>query len=189
MRPVKSALAATITWIFATAGGTAQEAPPIDPPEVVQRREEHLREMQRASIPVYQAYLRKLEPLKAQYSREGKYDALTALQNEIKRVQRDLDAATAAATRNNALTLQFTILSATYGVHDKNKTIDITETLRKALRAGAKQIKLNTQDGAGGKDPAPFAPKATVITYTINGQRKEKTFPEGQMLNFKDDLN
>lgn len=41
-----------------------------EPLELVQRREELLRNLQRASIPVYEAYLKSLEPLKAQYARE-----------------------------------------------------------------------------------------------------------------------
>jgi len=103
-------------------------------------------------------------------------------------VQKELEAATNAATRNNTAALQMTILSAQYGDHDKRKTANVTEKLRKAMRDGQTTITLNTTDAASGSDPAPFTKKETVITYTINGQRKQKTFSEGHNLNFKDDL-
>jgi hypothetical protein len=80
------------------------------------------------------------------------------------------------------------ILSATYGQLDKKRTQDVTDQLRRALRAGQETLKLNNEL-TGGKDPAPYAHKETKVIFSINGDRKEKVFSEGQTLNFKEDLN
>lgn len=47
---------------------------------------------------------------------------------------------------------------------------------------------LEVHGAAKGADPAPGTSKETLITYTVNGQRKEKTFPDGHKLNFTKDL-
>jgi hypothetical protein len=165
----------------------AQNASPIDPPELVTMREEHLRSMQRVAIPILTAYARQLESQKSIYTRQGKLDAALAVDNELKEVSKQLQAANNAAARTGA-TMQLTILSASYGSPTKKRFTDTTKNLRKVFESGTPTIKLNTDEGAAGVDPAPFTPKETTITYTINGQRKQKTFPEGYKLTFKDDL-
>jgi hypothetical protein len=144
--------------------------------------------MQRVSIPLLTTYARQLETQKLAFTRQGKLDEAIAVDKEIKEVTKQLEAANAAVARSGAK-LQLLILSASYGDQKKKRSIDTTKNLRKALEAGQAGIKLNTTDGAAGVDPAPFAPKETIITYSINGQRKQKTFREGHSLNFKDDLN
>ena len=166
----------------------AQNAPPIDPPELATMREEHLRSIQRVAIPVLSAYARQLESQKSVFTRQGKLDAALAVDNELKEVTKQLQAANAASARTGA-TMQLTILSASYGSPAKKRVADITKNIRKVFESGTPTIKLNTDDGAAGVDPAPYTPKETTITYTINGQRKQKTFPEGRNLNFKEDLN
>ena len=170
--------------VFAVAQTKAQ----IDPPELAAMREEHLRALQRVAIPVLGAYLRQLESQKSVFTRQGKLDAALAVDNEFKEVSKQLQAANDASARTGS-TLKLTILSASYGAPAKKRVADITKNIRKALESGASIIKLNTEEGAAGVDPAPFTPKETTITYTINGQRKQKTFKEGHNLNFKDDLN
>jgi len=133
---MKSPLLLTLVGFCLAVNGWAQNAKPLDTPEIIQRRDELIRNIQRATVPVYQAYIQSLEPLRAQYTRERRPDALEALQEEIKRVQKELEAATNAATRNNTAALQMTILSAQYGDHDKRKTANVTEKLRKAMRDG-----------------------------------------------------
>ncbi len=176
--------------VLAISGLTAiaQNAPPVDPPELVSAREEHLRAMQRAAIPVLSAYARQLESLKASFTREGKLDAALAVDNELKEVNKEAQAADNAAARTGAA-LPLTILSAVYGAPAKKHVMDVTKTLRKALESGNEGIKLSTSEAGAGVDPAPMTPKETKIIYTINGQRKEKTFQEGYKLKFKDDLN
>jgi hypothetical protein len=66
--------------------------------------------------------------------------------------------------------------------------VDTTPILRNALETGSNRLRLNTREGAAGKDPAYLAKKQTVIFYEINGQRKEKAFPEAYTLNFHRDL-
>ena len=166
----------------------AQNTPPINPPELATIREEHLRSMQRVAIPVLSAYARQLESQKSVFTRQGKLNAALAVDNELKEVTQQLQAANAASARTGA-TMQLTILSASYGSPAKKRVADITKNIRKALEAGTPTIKLTTADGAAGVDPAPFTLKETTITYTINGQRKQKTFPEGHKLNFKEELN
>lgn len=165
----------------------AQDKFSLDPPELVKLREEHLRSMHRVAVPVLTTYVRALESQKQLFTRQGKLDAALSVDNELKDVAKQLETANSASARTGA-TMQLAIVSATYGSHEKKRITDITKNLRKAFESGEASIKLNTDKGAAGVDPAPFAPKATVVVYTINGQRKEKTFPEGRTLNFKDDL-
>jgi hypothetical protein len=185
---MKTLLIGTFLSLLSLASVIGQTNKPVEPAELVQKREELMRNLQRASIPIYEAYLKSLEPLRAQFTRDGKVDAVNALQVEIKRAQDELDKATRAAARGNTVSLAFTILSATYGSHEKHRTVETTEMLRRALREGKATLKLDNSLCEGGKDPAPFVPKATTVTYTIDGQRKQKTFKEGYELNFDTDL-
>ena len=96
-------------------------------------------------------------------------------------------ATTPIASRSNPIRPpQVTIVSAFYGA--RKRTVDITKHLRKVFESGAASIKLDTTDGAEGRDPAPFERKETTIIYLINGERKKKTFAEGQGLIFKEEL-
>jgi len=185
---MKTSVICFLLSLLSLANAVSQTNKPVDPMELVQRREELLRNLQRASIPIYEAYLKSLEPLRAQYTRDGKVDAVNALQVEIKRAQDELDKATRAAARSNTVTLAFTILSASYGSHEKHRTVDTAEMLRRALREGKATLKLDNSLCEGGKDPAPFVPKTTIVTYSVDGQRKQKTFKEGYELNFDTDL-
>jgi hypothetical protein len=155
---MKTSVICFLLSVFSIANVIAQANKPIEPAELAQRREELLRNLQRASIPIYEAYLKSLEPLRAQYTRDGKVDAVNALQAEIKRAQDELDKATRATARGNTVALGFTILSATYGSHEKRRTADTTEMLRRALREGKATLKLDNSLCEGGKDPAPFVP-------------------------------
>jgi hypothetical protein len=97
--------------------------------------------------------------------------------------------ASAAGDADKDKKIGLVIVSASYGSAATHHSIDTTRILRKALRSGAATIKLNTAEGAGGVDPARTKPKETTIVYTVNGERKQKTFPESKVLNFKEDLN
>ena len=165
----------------------AQEKPPTDPPELVAMRGEHLRSMQRVALPVLSAYARQLEAQKGLFSRQGKLEAAIAVDNELKEVAKQLQAAN-VATAGSGAAMQLAIISAMYGHAPSKRFMDVSRNLRKAMESGATSIKLNDDEAGGKKDPAPYAPKDTTITYTINGQRKQKTFPEGYNLNFKEDL-
>jgi len=80
------------------------------------------------------------------------------------------------------------ILSAKYGDPAMRHSADITTNLRRALESGVNSIILSNVEAAGGMDPALNIRKETVITYTVNGERKQKIFPEDYTLSFKDDL-
>ena len=56
------------------------------------------------------------------------------------------------------------------------------------MSAGQATIKLNNAVLNNDRDPAPYAPKETVINYISGGQKKEKSFKEGATLDFKNDL-
>lgn len=165
----------------------AQDKPLVDPPELAAMRQEHLRAMQRVSIPALSAYARQLDAQKAAFSRQGKLEAAIAVDNELKEITKQLQAANGAVAQTGA-SLQLTIVQAMYGHAPSKRFLNITTNLRKAMDSGAASIKLNDDEAGGKKDPAPYAPKDTTITYTINGERKQKTFPEGYNLNFKEDL-
>ena len=81
------------------------------------------------------------------------------------------------------------IISAIYGELSTNHTINVKATILKAMNGGATDIRLSREEAGGGIDPARFRHKQTIITYTINGEHKKKTFDENYKLNFKKDLN
>jgi hypothetical protein len=85
---------------------------------------------------------------------------------------------------------QLVIVSATYGAPAKNLVIDVSDEIRSALAGGSptKKLRDSQEGGTGGVDPAPFVTKVTTITFKIGGVEKKKSFPEGHVLNFKDDL-
>ena len=159
---MKSLLLFVAFLSFTALSGFAQNKP-MDTPDIADRKEELIRQLQRSAVPVYQAYLKSLEPLRAQYTRERRADALAALEEETKRVQQELIAATNVATRSNAAALQLTILSVTYGDHDTRRTVDATDKVRKIFRAGSRGLRLNHTELAGGSDPADKVHKQTVI--------------------------
>ena len=177
-----------VVYIASALFSLAQAPRPVDPPELATMREENARALLRASVPILDAYLRQLDAQKSVFARQGKLDAVLAVDNEIKEVTKQRQAANANTTRTGA-TQKLAIVSAAYGSAAKKKFSDITKNLRKAMESGATVIKLNTEEGAAGVDPVPSNPKETRIVYTINGERKEKTFKEGYNFNFADDLN
>ena len=188
MQSTTRLLIALVAYGVSIFPAVAQEKRPvIDPPELVTMREEHLRSMQQAAVPVLTAYTRQLDAQKFKFTQQGNLEAVQAVEDELKGITKQLEDAKTAAGRTGA-TLQLTILSASYGSPDKKQVVDITRNLRDALRSGTPTIKLDSDKGAAGIDPAPYKPKQTTVTYAINGERKQKTFGEGHELNFKDDL-
>lgn len=176
-----------IALIFA-ASANAVAVSPTDTPDLIAAREEHLRTMQRLSIPTLTAYLKTLDRLKFQYTREAKLEAALAVSNEIQSVTQQLETAKKAAERSGPV-MQLVIVSASYESADRKRKTDITKNVRKHFDAGTPTLKMNTAEGAANVDPAPFVPKQTTIIYMKNGQRKELILPEGKTLNFKEDLN
>lgn len=185
---LKPALFALTTSILIAISPESTAASPTETPDLIAAREEHLRTMQRISIPTLTAYLKTLERLKFQYTREAKLDAALAVSNEIQSVTQQLETAKKAAERTGAA-MQLVIVSASYESTDRKRKADITKNVRKEYEAGKPTLKMNTAEGAANVDPAPFVPKQTTITYMKNGQKKEIIIPEGKTLNFKEDLN
>ncbi len=166
----------------------AQEKPAGEPPQLVTCREEHLRAVQRAMAPVLQNYVTKLTGLKQQFAREGKFEAGVAVENELREATRQLQAAQGAADPTKPISAQLTIVSAVYGDSSGKRTANVERALRQAMAAGRDTIPLTNEGLNGGGDPAPMAPKRVTITYTIGGVKKEKTFGEKTVLDFKNDL-
>lgn len=69
-----NALVFTLT-LLAAPFAFGQDKPAVDSPELIAKREEHLRAMQRVTTPELQAYAAKLNGLKQQFAREGKLEA------------------------------------------------------------------------------------------------------------------
>lgn len=181
----------TIITILACLSSTplavGQDKPAVAPPELTTMREEHLRSMQRAIVPALLAYGRQLQLQKEFFKRQGKLDAALSVDKELKEIAAQLEVAKATTTRTD-VSMQLAIVSASYGHVPSNRTVDTTKILRKALESGDPGITLGHKDLAGGNDPAPLSPKENTIVYSVNGQRKEKRFPESYKLNFKEDL-
>lgn len=182
-----NALVFTLT-LLAAPFALGQDKPAVDPPELIAKREEHLRAMQRVTTPELQAYAAKLNGLKQQFAREGKLEAGLAVENELREVTRQLQMAQDAANPTKAAAQQLTLVSAVYGHAASKRTVNVERLLRQAMTAGQATIKLNNAALNNDRDPAPYAPKETVINYIINGQKKTKTFREGDTLDFKNDL-
>lgn len=158
-----------------------------DPSELVAQRAEYLRAAARASVAPLTAYLRALEPLRQQYAREGRTDAAVAVQNEMKSIQMQLDAAQANSNLSTGAPVQLHIESVSYGHQQTKRVADATMAVRSAFEAGSPSIVIATKDlGLQGADPAPGSHKTAVVVYTINGRRKEKIVDENTALNFKD---
>ena len=152
-------------------------ASPDEPEELTQRRNEHLSAVQRAIAPLNSAYVQKLEAMKTQYTREGKLEVALIIDAEL------------AEVRRQVLSNELALISASYGVIGSSLVADVTETIANAMNSGSPTVRL-TAAGPGifKTDPAPQKKKRTKITYSIKGFIKEKTFPEGYELNFKNDL-
>ena len=80
-----------------------QNKPILDPPELIAKREEHLRAMQRVALPELQAYAMKLNSLKQQFTREGKLEAGVAVDNELGEVNRQIQMAQDAGNATKAV--------------------------------------------------------------------------------------
>ena len=149
-----------------------------DPPELLARRQDHLRAIQRVTAPLLRDYLRSLESLKQQFTRGGKLQQAIAVDAEMKSITAQLDIATQ----------QIVIISAVYGIPAQNRVVNITKRLQDALASRETAVTLEIHGAAKGADPAPGMSKQTLITYTVNGQQKQKTFPDGHKLNLSKDL-
>jgi len=140
-------------------------------------------------LPSYLALLKKLE---IELTQSGRIDAA----KEVMDYRESLAATAPAATRPAATrpesaleaAMPVTITSATYADPSGRHKQDITKHIRQVYKAGLPTMILDTRDGAEGKDPSPGVQKQTTIIFTIRGQTKTKTFPEGYQLNFKKDL-
>jgi hypothetical protein len=163
----------------------AQNSTTPDPPELINLREQNNRDLQRVSVPILQQYLLNLDHLEEQLTRDGRFDALAAVQTETQDVQKQIVDATNAADLTRPASTELAILSATYGVQPI--TVDVTKQLRMALN-GAHPTTTLSNEAFGNVDPAPGSTKQTKIVYAINGTRKEKLFAEGHSLNFHDEL-
>lgn len=184
----KRIIAFTI-YVGVALGATAQEKLVTDPQELVTLREEHVRAMQRQSIPLLTAYVRKLEAQKTNFTRQGNLDGALATDRELKEITKQLQLANAIASGSVA-TMKLSIVSVIYQDAKTNRSADVTKGVRKFFESGGTKLRLHKDEAPfGGVDPAPGVEKSTVITYFINGQRKEKTFKEGHRLDFKEDLN
>lgn len=149
-----------------------------EPPELLSKRQEHLRKMQRAAEPLLRDYLRTLESMKQKFMRDQQLKEAIAVDAEIVRITEQIKIASE----------QMVILSAVYGIPSQNRVVDITKQLQTALAAKQSGVTLEIRGAAAGIDPAPGMAKQTLITYTLNGQRKQKTFPDGYKLRFAADL-
>ncbi len=156
------------------------------PPELNNMREDYLRDRQRALIPTLKNYILKLNSQKKLYEIQGNKAAEAIIEREISRTSDELSAANTAITSNERL--QLVILSATYGDFKNKHLVDVMKAIRKSWTSGAKDVAINNDKIADGIDPAPGVSKELKLTYSINGRKKEKTFPENYNLNFDDDL-
>jgi hypothetical protein len=156
----------------------AQSAAAGDPPELVASREDYVRNLQLATLPVLRKYLHTLDDLKQQFTRENRYDALTAVVNESKVVQDEIDAANKTADLSFDAPAQPTIISASYGkLSSAHHVVDVTQQVRKAIGDGQGTLKVTTELN-GGIDPAKGSDKEIQIVYMMSGQQKTKVFPE-----------
>ena len=177
-----------VIYAIATAFAVAQEKPAAEPPQLVAAREEHLRAMQRASVPLLQAYAAKLNGIKQVLGREGKFEAGVAVDNELREVTRQLEAARTLSDPTRQSSAQLSLVSATYGDLKSKRTVNVEHILKQALAAGKATIRVGNDVLNNDRDPAPYAKMELTITYIIGGAKKEKSFDEKATLDFKNDL-
>ena len=189
LKPLSAKLAfAFVLNLSSLHFASGEEKPVVDPPELITKREEHLRAMQRVTVPELQAYATKLNMLKQQFAREGKLQVGLAVDNELRDVNQQIQMAQDAGNPTKAVAQQLTLISAVYGHLPSKRTVNVERILRQAMTAGQATIKLNNAVLNNDRDPAPYASKDTVINYISGGQKKERTFHEGYTLDFKNDL-
>ena len=144
--------------------------------------------MQRATVPVLTTYARKLESLQSLYTRERKTEATAAVTAELEQIRLQIKNASTVADGGNTARLQLVIVSASFGEQGQKHTMDVTAAVKGAYDKGRSTLRLGREEIANGKDPAPYRGKTVTITYTFNGEQKEKTFPASTVLNFKEQL-
>ena len=158
-----------------------------DPPELLARRADYQRTVNRLQIQPLTAYLRALDQLKQQFRRDGKFDPVVVVENEIKASTEKLKAAQTGTSLTAAAAPQLQIEVVAFGDPKTKRTKDATAAVRSAFDSGAATIILSGKE-LGTGDPAPGTKKVAVITYTVNGKRREKTFPENMVLELKKEL-
>jgi hypothetical protein len=177
---------------LALVGSTmAQQAvKPLDPPELIAKRADHLRAIQRATIQPLSTYVRELESLQGFYSRAGKAEAAAAVAAEIVTVKEQLATAQSASNITTGSPVQLQIDLVQFGDIERNRVIDVTKYVQDGFSSGRSSISIRGTDMVGARDPAPGVHKNIKILYTVNGKRKEKVFKDGPdaVLDFKKDL-
>jgi hypothetical protein len=158
-----------------------------DPPDLVAKRTECLRELQRVSEPILANYLHQLEGMKEQYTRRGDLHAAESVDSEIKKINLQLTAAAATSQGARAsVPLPVEITIARWRAADPSQSVDVTAHLQQLLTSGTESVIVNTQEAAGGKDPARGKPKTLYLEYLVNGKVKQKTLKEGSTLFFRE---
>jgi len=158
-----------------------------DPPDLVAKRTECLRELQRVSAPVLANYLHQLEAMKEQYTRRGDLHAAESVDSEIRKTSLQLNAAAATSQGARAsVPLPVEITLARWQAADPNQSADVTAHLKQLMESGAQSVTINTQEAAGGVDPARGKPKTLYLEYLVNGKVKQKTLKEGSTLLFRE---
>ena len=166
----------------------AQDKPAAEPPQLVAAREENIRATQRALAPVLQNYVAKLTALKQQLTREGKLEAGVAVDKELREATQQLQDARNLSDPTKPISAQLTIVSAVYGETNGKRTVNVSRIVREAILAGKAGIRVTNDEFNNGRDPAPYAAKDLKITYMIGGAKREKSFAEKAMVDFKNDL-
>jgi hypothetical protein len=167
-----------------------QPSKPLDPPELVASKAEHVRAMNRAQIAPLTAYLQTLTSLRQQYVRESKTDSVASVDVAIKGAREELDAANAGSNITVAAATQLQVEQAVYGDLQRNHVADVTNYIKSALASGQPTVSLWGHEMLGATDPAPGVRKSVRITYSVDGKRKVKEFKESAdaVLDFKKDL-
>ncbi|HEY2342203.1 MAG TPA: hypothetical protein VGH90_04190 [Chthoniobacteraceae bacterium] len=160
---------------------------PADPPELLERRAEHFHMVNRLQLQPLNAYLRELEPLKQQFLRNGALESAVAVDREIRVVTDRLKTAQNGSSVSAVPPPQILLESVIYGDPKTKRIKDVTDLVRTAFQADPATVTLGNKELQTG-DPAPLTKKIAVFTYTVNGKRKEKTFPEGTVVDLKKEL-
>ena len=168
-----------------------QPLKPLDPPELVNMKADHVRAMNRAQIAPLTSYIQTLTSMRQFYVRESKPDAVASVDAALKTAHDELDAANAGSNMTTTAATQLQIDEGIYGDLQRNKVQDdVTNYVKNALATGQPTVSVRRSDMLGAKDPAPGVHNNLRVTYTIDGKRKIKEFKDGTdaVLDFKKDL-
>jgi hypothetical protein len=147
-----------------------RQQPPVppEPTELVKLRNEHNAKVRNAVAPLNASYVRKLDALKQQFTREQKLELALLVSREMELVQR------------NFLQNDLVLISVIYGVAGSSKFADLVDQLVGVLRSGQPTARLTFHPrGIFSIDPSPQQKEADQDRLFLPRLSARENLPRG----------